>query len=126
MPSPATQKKQSAWKFGRRAEWLCLWLLRAKGYRILATNLKLTGGEIDIIARRGGTVAFIEVKARRTLDEAREAIRPQQQRRLVAAATEYLGRRPGLADCAGRFDALLLAPRRWPVHIRDAWQDDSR
>jgi len=120
----STRKRRRAWRYGKRSEWLCLWLLRLKGYRILATNLRLTGGELDIIARRGKTVAFIEVKARRTLEDARGAIGARQQQRLIAAAHEYLGHRPALADCYGRFDALLLAPRKFPVHIRDAWRDE--
>ena len=125
-----TASRRQAWRYGRRAEWLCLWYLRLKGYRILATNLRMTGGEVDIVARRGRVVAFIEVKARRTLDEAREAVRPRQQERVARAAQEFLAARPGLAGLDGRFDALLLAPgrspRNWlfrrPVRVHDAWR----
>lgn len=120
------ESRRRAWRYGRRAEWLCLWFLRLKGYRILATNLRLTGGEIDIVARKGRVVAFIEVKARQDIGAAADAVRPRQQQRVATAAAEYLAAQPALASLDGRFDALLLAPGRlpfrWPVHIRDAWR----
>lgn len=116
------EKRQRAWKYGRRAEWLAHWYLRAKGYRIVATNVRLTGGEIDIVARKGRLLAFIEVKARRNLAEAAEAIRPQQQARIASAAADFMAGRPAYRDLDGRFDALLLAPGRLPRHVRDAWR----
>ncbi len=111
-----------AWRYGRRAEWLATWYLRLKGYRIVATNLRLTGGEIDIVARKGRLLAFIEVKARQDMETAQNAISLQQQARVAAAAKEFLSTRPQYQSFDGRFDALLLAPRRLPRHIRDAWR----
>ena len=119
---PGNRARRRAWRYGRRAEWLATWYLRLKGYRIVATNLRLTGGEIDIVARKGRLLAFIEVKARRDMDTAQDAIRPQQQARVAAAAQEFLGTRPQFQSFDGRFDALLIAPRRLPRHIRDAWR----
>lgn len=121
----ATAKKQAAWRFGRRAEGLALFWLRLKGYRILERNLRLPVGEIDIVARRGRTLAFIEVKARPARHEAAQAISPRQRARILRAARAYLGMRPQYAGMDLRFDALLLSPRRLPVHIRDAWQTDD-
>jgi putative endonuclease len=67
-------------------------------------------------------LAFIEVKARPSLDEAAAAISSRQQERLARAAAAYLARNPGLQHCAPRFDAMLVAPRRLPHHVRDAWR----
>ena len=119
--------KAQTW--GRRAEGLCVWVLRLKGYGIVARR-HVTGrgsgaGEIDILARRGGVLAVIEVKARASLEEAAHALRPQQRQRLVRAATALLARRPDLADLALRFDAMLVAPGRWPRHVMDAWRDQG-
>jgi len=114
---------------GRRAEALAAWWLRLKGYRILARG-RVTGrgtgaGEIDIIARRGRTVVFVEVKARPTLAMALEAIAPAQRRRIVRAAQTFMARRPELAGCDVRFDAVLVTPGSFPRHISDAWRMDA-
>lgn len=62
---PARERdRRHAAGFGRRAEWLAALLLSLKGYRILARNYVVRGGEIDLVARRGSTVIFVEVKAR--------------------------------------------------------------
>jgi len=115
-------------RLGQRAEWLCAWVLRAKGYGIVArrhaSHRGSGAGEIDILARRGGVLAVVEVKARRSLDEAAHALRAVQRRRLVRAAGAVLVRRPDLAGLALRFDAMLVAPWRWPRHVMDAWRDE--
>ncbi|HEY7899549.1 MAG TPA: YraN family protein [Caulobacteraceae bacterium] len=108
---------------GRRGEWLvALWLL-AKGYRLLGFRLRSREAEIDILAARGGVVAVIEVKRRRTLAEALEAVSPRQRQRLLAAATALAARRPALRHAAVRLDLVALSPRRWPRHIADAWPE---
>lgn len=126
-PSPRRQKRgRKARRVGRWAEFLCVMLLLATGWRILArgavTGRGTGAGEIDIVARRGQTVAFIEVKARPTLAEAAGAISPLQRERLVRAAGAFLARRPELGHCAPRFDAMLVAPGGIPRHIKDAWR----
>lgn len=112
---------------GRWAETLCTLSLRLKGYAILArghvTGRGTGAGEIDIVARRGGTLIFVEVKARPTLAEAAAAISPGQRRRLARAAQAFIARRPHLASCPMRFDAMLVAPWRWPCHLIDAWRE---
>ncbi|MEO3427801.1 YraN family protein [Pelagibius sp. CAU 1746] len=117
--------RRLAYARGRRAELIAAWWLRLQGYRILERGFRVPVGEIDLIARRGRTLAIVEVKRRAKLVEAGEAIRRRQQRRVVHAAQAYLQRRPELARLELRFDALLLVPRRLPHHIKDAWKADT-
>lgn len=107
---------------GLRAERLAGLLLRLKGYRILARRMKTRAGEIDLIVRRGGVVAFVEVKARADLDAAAEALFMRQRARLARAAELFLAARPALAHLDMRFDLVLVAPRRFPRHLPDAWR----
>jgi len=109
---------------GRRAETLAAWLLRLKGFRILARDRREAGGEIDLVARRGRLLVFVEVKARADAGAAAEALRPAQRRRIVRAAQGYLARRPDLADLTLRFDAVLVGGFR-PRHVADAWRDSG-
>ena len=66
--------REAAEKRGRGAETLACWFLRLRGWRILARRARVPGGEVDIVARRGRTLAFVEVKARERLDDAAEAV----------------------------------------------------
>ena len=120
-----TESRRRAEARGRMAESLAVLALRLKGYRILARRLRLSGGEIDIVAARGRAVVFVEVKARDDVALATTALTAQQRRRLVRAAWQFLGRRPHLAGRDLRFDLMLVAPRRWPRHIVDAWRADD-
>jgi putative endonuclease len=118
------QARRVAERRGKTAERLCLWHLRLKGYRILARRYKTPVGEVDLIARRGRVLAAIEVKARPDFDRANEAVTPRQRRRIARALAYFLGGRPDLASLAARFDVMLVAPRRWPRHVVDAWQEE--
>lgn len=113
------------YRSGLRAEALAAWLLRCKGYRILGRRYRTRVGEIDLIARRGGTLAFVEVKARRARATAAESIHVRNQQRVVRAAQHYLQAHPELAALAIRFDAVLVAWYRWPHHIRHAFDAAS-
>jgi len=115
--------KKRAWRFGRLAEEICVWHLRLRGYRILARGFRTPQGEIDIIAGRGGTVAVIEVKARRDYEAAANALGQQQRHRITRAASQFLNRRPGLAEKDVRFDVMLVGPWGAPRHLTDAWRD---
>jgi putative endonuclease len=115
--------RRAAYGYGRFAEARCAWGLRFKGYRILARRHRSPAGEIDIIARRGSTLAFIEVKARQSLDTALESVTPRQQRRIRDAAELYVARHPQLGGLDLRFDVMLVVGWRWPRHILDAWRD---
>jgi putative endonuclease len=108
---------------GRRSEIFCALWLMLKGYRILGFRLRTPQAEIDLLALRGDVVAVVEVKRRRTLEEALDAVTPRQRQRLLAAARQVAGRRPDLADAGVRLDLMALAPGRWPRHIRDAWRE---
>jgi putative endonuclease len=117
----ASKSRIARYRSGLRAEQLAAWLLRAKGYRILATRYKTPGGEIDLVARRFGTLAFIEVKARASAGGAAEAIHLRNRQRVVRAAQYYLQAHPEFAALTIRFDAMLVAWYRWPHHIRQAF-----
>ncbi|HEY2049227.1 MAG TPA: YraN family protein [Caulobacteraceae bacterium] len=110
---------------GRRSEWLCALWLMAKGYRLLGFRLRTRAGEIDLLALRDGVVAVVEVKRRRTLAEAVEAVSWVQRQRLAAAARLVVAGRSALAAAPVRLDLIALAPGRLPRHIRDAWQDQA-
>jgi putative endonuclease len=117
-----SEKRRRADRAGRLAETLCALSLRLRGYRILARRLRTPVGELDIVARRGRLLVFVEVKARATLALAAESIAARQRLRVERAAGAYLALNPGLADLDMRFDAMLVAPRRWPRHVVDAWR----
>jgi putative endonuclease len=113
--------RELAERRGRRGEGLASWWLRLQGWRIVARRVKTPRGEIDLVARRRGTVAFIEVKWRARGDELALAIDEYRLRR-VAAAAEAVAHRFARSGDTIRIDVLLLAPGRWPRHIVNAWQ----
>jgi putative endonuclease len=117
-----TADRRRAWRRGQWAERLCAAHLLLRGYRVLERRLRTPDGEIDLIARRGGTLAVIEVKARRNPGDAVEAVTRRQRARILDATRWYLAGRPGLAVLNVRFDAMLVTPWRWPRHLRDAWR----
>src|SRR6185503_1479897 len=102
--SAARHRRRVAERRGKTAELLCLWHLRLKGYRILARRYKTPAGEIDLIVRRGGTLAAIEVKARADFDAAAEALTRRQQQRIMRAVAHFLGGRRDLSTLSARFD----------------------
>lgn len=100
---------------------LAAWFLRLKGWRIVGERLKTPRGEVDLIARRGRTVAFVEVKWRAKAEELGLAIDVRRLAR-VAAAAQALAPRYARDGDDLRIDVVLLAPGRWPRHIVNAWQ----
>ena len=110
---------------GRWAEAKAAIMLLLKGYRILARGFRVRhpgAGEIDIVARRGRVVAFVEVKARHGEAAAAEALSKTQQDRIAVAAGAFMQTRPEFAHCDWRFDAILVRPWHRPRHIPDAWR----
>jgi putative endonuclease len=114
--------RRRAFRLGLGAECRAAWCLRLKGHRILARRFRSHGGEADLIARRGATLVFVEVKARSSFAEALEAIQTRQQRRIAAAARVWLARHPSDRASTLRFDAVVVAPGRWPRHVERAFE----
>ena len=124
MTAPMTPAKQKAWRLGQFAETLAVWQLRAKGYRILTRRFRCRAGEIDIIARRENVLVFVEVKARRNAATAAESLSSRQISRIIRAAEAFVQAHPSLAALDQRFDAILIRPQRWPMHLVDAWRPE--
>jgi putative endonuclease len=121
MARPSKQTRGArAYERGLWAERLARWLLRAKFYRIVGERVKTRAGEIDIVARRGNTLVIVEVKARRSLEEAAQAVSPQQWGRLLRAAEILLAREVEGTNL--RFDVIHIVPGHLPKHLADAWR----
>ena len=119
------KRRRKAFRRGLWAETLCVLLLTLRGYRILARRLRSPVGEIDILARRGRTLAIVEVKARADIRQAADSVSVSQRRRLVRAAEWMISGRPDLAALDIRFDVVFVLPWRLPVHVVDAWRADE-
>lgn len=117
--SGASRRKR-AYRAGHRAERIALICLALKGYRPLARRYVVRGGEIDLIVRRGATIAFVEVKARRTLAEALDAVTAAKRRRVEKAAATWLAHNPWALSHCLRGDILACRPWRWPSHLPGA------
>jgi putative endonuclease len=113
--------RQAAEKRGRGAETLACWYLRLKGWHILARRARVPGGEVDIVARRGRMLAFVEVKARATEDAAAFALDDWRLRRVAVAAQRLAPRFLREGDDL-RIDALFIVPGRWPKHLANVSQ----
>lgn len=112
--------RQLAENRGRRAESIAAWYLRLKGWRILARRARVPGGEVDLVARRGRVVAFVEVKQRGTADAAAWALDEYRLRR-VAIAAQKLAARYATDGEDIRIDAIFIVPRRLPRHLPNVW-----
>jgi putative endonuclease len=117
-----TERRRGAHLYGLKAESIAALILRLKGYTILAQRYVISGGEIDLIARRGGVIAFVEVKARADLEVAAIAISATKRRRIARAAKVWLMRNQWAAGLTLRGDAVFIAPRRLPRHLPDAYR----
>jgi putative endonuclease len=113
-------KRQRAERGGRRAELIAALWLRLHGWRILAKRARTPVGEVDIVAKRGRTLAFVEVKARATAGEADLALDHFRLRR-VAAAAEALAPRFSKPGDDLRIDAIFIVPGSLPRHVSNVW-----
>ena len=119
---PNTDYRVRAYRFGRFAETVCVWWLRVRGYRVLVRRFDAGVGEIDIVARRGDTLAVIEVMARRGPADHGEVLTERQRRRIARAAEAFAARNPRHGGCDLRFDLMVVRPWRLPRHQTDAWR----
>lgn len=117
----AKRRRRRAERRGRLAEWAAEAMLRLKGYRILARRYKTPMGELDLIARRGRVIAFIEVKARGDTAQGLEAITLQKRRRSARAALAFVMRHPEIAEFDLRFDVVVVRRLLPPYHLVNAW-----
>lgn len=117
-----SKARQKAERRGHAAEWRAILRLRLSGYSILARRYKTRLGEIDIVARRGNLLAFVEVKARADFETAAFALQERQFGRVARAASLFLANHPRHAACSVRFDAVLVSSGLWPRHLADVWQ----
>ena len=120
--NPIKTHKLKAHRRGRRAERVAIFWLRVKDYRIVARNLRLPQGEIDVVARRGRVLVFIEVKYRADIGLAQDAVTARQWQRIARAAAHFVGAQPALQDLRWRFDVMALAPYHWPRHRLNVWR----
>lgn len=110
-----------AYRRGLFAETLAAFLFRLKGHRIVAQRYRTPVGEIDLVALKGRRLAFIEVKRRKTRDDAAWTIPTRQKRRIVRAAQYWLAGHPAYAGHDIAFDVVLAAPWTWPRYIENAF-----
>ncbi len=114
--------RQDREKAGRRAETLAVWLLRIKGYRILARRLKTRSGEIDILARKGQNLIIVEVKQRQSIAQAEDSLKSRDWSRISAAANSHIAKTPDIQDLAVRYDVIFLIGRWKLIHHVDFWR----
>ena len=111
-------KRQRAERGGRRAERVAAWWLRLRGWHILAMRARTPVGEVDLVARRGKVLAFIEVKARASAAQAELALDDYRLRRVIRAAEALMPRYSRAGDIV-RVDAMLIIPWRLPRHMKN-------
>lgn len=112
--------RQAAEASGRRGERIAGWWLRLKGWRILDRRVRTPAGEVDLVAKKGNLIAFVEVKARAASAELDFAIDERRLARVAAAAEVLMPRYAGPGDDI-RVDVILIAPGAVPRHIENAW-----
>lgn len=111
---------------GKLAEFFARNLFRAKGYKVVAANY-VTGrgtgaGEVDFIAVKKNLIVFVEVKKRKTLEDAAHAILPAQQKRIWNGAVAFLQKNPNYQNFDTRFDVVLVSSPLKYYHLEDAWR----
>lgn len=114
--------RRAAYDYGLWAETLCVLWLTLKGYRILTRRERNRMGEIDLIARRGRTIVFIEVKARRLLENGLLALSFHQQRRILNAAQCWIAANPKYHGFDLRCDLIVVTSRFRLTHLPHAFE----
>jgi putative endonuclease len=114
-PAGPSRQRRSG-ETGRRGERIAALWLMLKGYRILARRYGGKGGEIDLIARRGAVVIFVEVKARADLEAAAIAVTASKARLMQRRIALWVAQNPWASGLTLRADAVFLGRGRWPRH----------
>jgi putative endonuclease len=114
-------RKLAAYRRGFAAEYKAALFLLLKGYRISAMRYRTKAGEIDIIARKGDLVAFVEVKARKSIEAGVDAVGYETMRRIRSASDHWLARQTDFSRLSSRFDIMIVLPFRLPRHIKNAF-----
>lgn len=114
-------KKQQAYQWGHWAEIFSMIALWLKGYRILKRRFKTKYGEIDLVAKRGSLLVFVEVKARQDFEKGACAIHSKNRRRVEKASQFFIQTHTRLQNCEIRYDAMIVSPFSYPKHIKRAW-----
>jgi putative endonuclease len=121
--APDVPKEPTRHETGLSAESRAAAFLVSRGFRIVARRVRTPRGELDIVATKGSLIVFAEVKARSSADRAAESLSAAQQKRLVAAAELFLAKQTvDMTRVEVRFDVLLVAPGRPPVHLPGAFR----
>jgi putative endonuclease len=118
----SSERRRAAYRHGHLAEAAAMLLLLAKGFRPLARRYKTPLGEIDLIVKRGRTIAFVEVKARAAARDALESVGPASERRIADAADLWLAKHPAASGYDIRYDMVIVTPWRLPRHLPDAFR----
>lgn len=113
-------ERRARYRRGISAEFVAMLALAAKGYRPIARRVSSPSGEIDLVVARGGRIAFVEVKRRRTLEAAEASISDLQRRRIRRAADAWLARHTRFQSHEISFDVVFVLPWRWPLHLPGA------
>ena len=114
-------RRLKALRRGYVSEYLAALSLMLRGHRILAMRYKVKSGEIDIIARKGDLVSFVEVKARATAQDSVFAVSGLTQTRIRNASLHWLQGQKDAGRISWSYDIIAVRPWRWPEHFRDAF-----
>ena len=114
---PRSGRHLRSQSYGVEAETIAAWWLRLKGYTVLARRFRASGAEIDMIARRGKMLIFVEVKARPDLGDALAAVSAQKARQISRAARAWLSLHPAADGVSFRLDAVILSRAWLPKHV---------
>lgn len=125
MSGQTTHARSRAEQAGRSAERAAALALQMKGYIVLETRVKTPRGEVDLIVRKGSVLAFVEVKMRRTTSDPAAIMTAAQMQRIVNGATAWASARTWAQGYQWRYDLVMVAPWRWPRHIKDAWRPNQ-
>ena len=113
--------RRKAERRGHRAEILAAWWLRLKGFSIKECRFKTPVGEVDLIARRGNLVLFVEVKARVDHRTALDSVGYRSQQRIEKSARLWLSQQTDFSRLSWRFDVIAISPWKLPHHFQNVW-----